>query len=468
LTYGRVTEETIARLTGIVGAEHVLRDDEAKDRYGRDETEDLFFPPDVVVRPADTAEVAAILKLASAERIPVTPRGAGTGLSGGALPVHGGISLSLERLNRILAIDTANAQAVVEPGVTTQRLQEEVAAVGLSYPPDPSSRGTSHLGGNIAEGAGGPHAVKYGVTRDYVLGLEAVLPSGEIFRTGAPVLKNATGYNLTQLLIGSEGTLAVVTKITVRLVPLPRLRKVVLVAFASLEEAAGSVAQIFQEGIIPAAVEFLERAAVKVAEERQGKKFPNGDAAAQLLIEVDGNDENLLQQEILAIAEVVNRAGAVDVLLAEDRGKVEEVWTLRRGIGEAVKSISPYREEDTVVPRAALPALVKGVKEICGRHGLTSICYGHAGDGNVHVNILKDRLDETTWNATIDPAVREILALTVSLGGTISGEHGVGYVQRPYLPLALGPVERRLLRGIKQAFDPLNILNPGKIFSPEE
>ncbi len=468
MTYGRVTEETVGRLIGIVGAEHVLRDAEAKDRYGRDETEDLFFPPDVVVRPADTAEVAAIMRLASAERIPVTPRGAGTGLSGGALPVHGGISLSLERINRILAIDTANAQAVVEPGVTTQRLQEEVAAVGLSYPPDPSSRGTSHMGGNIAEGAGGPHAVKYGVTRDYVLGLEAVLPSGEIIHTGAPVLKNATGYNLTQLLIGSEGTLAVVTKITVRLVPLPRLRKVVLVAFATLEEAAGAVARIFQEGITPAAVEFLEKAAVRVAEERQGKKFPNGDAAAQLLIEVDGNDENLLQQEILAIAGVVNRSGAVDVLLAEDRIKVEEVWTLRRGIGEAVKSISPYREEDTVVPRAALPELVKGVKEICSRHGLTSICYGHAGDGNVHVNILKDQLDETTWNATVDTAVREILALTVSLGGTISGEHGVGYVQRPYLPLALGPVERRLLRGIKQVFDPLNILNPGKIFSPEE
>lgn len=468
MTYGRVTEEIIGRLIGIVGAEQVLHDDEAKDKYGRDETEDLFFPPDVVVRPADTAEVAAILRLASAERIPVTPRGAGTGLSGGALPVHGGISLSLERFRRILAIDTSNAQAVVEPGVTTQQLQEEAAANGLSYPPDPSSRGTSHLGGNIAEGAGGPHAVKYGVTRDYVLGLEAVLPSGEIIRTGAPVLKNATGYNLTQLLIGSEGTLAVVTKITVRLIPLPRLRKVVLVAFASLEAAAGSVARIFQAGITPAAVEFLERAAVKVAEERQGKTFPNGDAAAQLLIEVDGNDENLLQQEILAIAEVVNRSGAVDVLLAEDRQKVEEVWTLRRGIGEAVKSISPYREEDTVVPRAALPELVKGVKEICARHGLTSICYGHAGDGNVHVNILKDRLDDATWNATIDTAVREILALTVSLGGTISGEHGVGYVQRPYLPLALGPVERRLLRGIKQVFDPLNILNPGKIFSPEE
>jgi glycolate oxidase len=294
-----------------------------------------------------------------------------------------------------------------------------------------------------------------------------VLPSGEIIRTGASVLKNATGYNLTQLLIGSEGTLAVVTRITVRLIPLPRLRKVVLVAFATLEEAAASVARIFQKGITPAAMEFLERAAVQVAEERQGKKFPNGEAAAQLLIEVDGNEENLLQQDILAIAEVVQASGAVDVLLAEDRQKVEDVWTLRRGIGEAVKSISPYREEDTVVPRAELPKLVKGVKEICARYGVTSICYGHAGDGNVHVNVLKDRLDDASWSAAIEGAVREILALAVSLGGTISGEHGVGYAQRAYLPLSLGPVEQRLLREIKRAFDPLDILNPGKILPPD-
>jgi len=467
-SYGKLTDDIVERLISIVGPENVLRDDEAKDRYGRDETEDYFFPPEAVVKPADTAQVSAVMALASAHRIPVTPRGAGTGLSGGALPVHGGISLSLERMDRILEIDTQNAQAVVEPGVTTQRLQEEVARVGLYYPPDPSSRGSSHLGGNIAEGAGGPHAVKYGVTKDYVLGLEAVLTSGEIIRTGAPVLKNATGYNLTQLLIGSEGTLAIVTRIILRLIPLPQLRKVVLVAFPTLESAAAAVAKIFQHGIVPAAVEFLERAAVRVAEERQGKKFPNGDAAAQLLIEVDGNDENTLQQEILAIAEVVQNAGAVDVLLAEDRQKVEDVWTLRRGIGEAVKSISPYREEDTVVPRAELPRLVKGVKEICTRYGITSICYGHAGDGNVHVNILKDRLDDQTWNATIENAVREILALTVSLGGTISGEHGVGFAQRPYLPLALGPVERRLLREIKRTFDPLDILNPGKILPPGE
>jgi glycolate oxidase len=306
--------------------------------------------------------------------------------------------------------------------------------------------------------------VKYGVTKDYVLELEAVLPSGEIFHTGAPVLKDATGYNLTQLLIGSEGTLAVVTRITVRLIPMPKIRKVVLVAFDSLENAAGSVARIFQRGITPAAVEFLERAAVNVAEERQGKKFPNSEAAAQLLIEVDGNHEDVLQQEIAAIAEVVQEGGAIDILLAEDRQKVEDVWALRRGIGEAVKSISAYKEEDTVVPRAALPQLVSGVKEICGRYGITSICYGHAGDGNVHVNILRADLDENTWNSVVDKAIREIFSLTVSLGGTISGEHGIGYSQRPYLTIALGEVELRLMREIKKVFDPAGILNPGKIF----
>jgi glycolate oxidase len=432
--------------------------------YGRDETEDLFFRPDVIVTPQTTSQVSDILVLASTCLVPVTPRGGGTGLSGGALPVFGGICLSLEKFNRIIEIDTANLQAVVEPGVITQKFQEEVAALGLYYPPDPSSRGSSQLGGNLAECAGGPHAVKYGVTKDYVLGLEAVLPSGEIITTGGRVLKNVSGYNLTQLIIGSEGTLAVITSIIVRLIPLPKHRKVVLVAFDSLEKAASTVADIFQHGITPSAVEFLERAAVRVAEERQGKKFPNSEAAAQLLIEVDGDHEETLDKEIALIAEVVEHHGAVDILLAEDRQKVDEVWTLRSGIGEAVKSISAYKEEDTVVPRARLPELVHGVKEICGRYGITSICYGHAGDGNVHVNILKDRLDDAVWENSVDAAVREIFQLTVSLGGTISGEHGIGYSQKSYLPIALSPVEITLMKQIKRAFDPNGILNPGKIF----
>jgi glycolate oxidase len=462
--FAQVTPELVAALSGICGAANVLTDPASKEAYGHDETEDLSFIPDVIVRPADAREIAQILSLAGNRRVPVTPRAGGTGLSGGALPVHGGIVLSLERLNRILEIDTANLQAVAESGVITQHFQEAVEQQGLFYPPDPSSRGSCTLGGNLAECAGGPRAVKYGVTKDYVLGLEAVLPTGAIINTGGRVLKNVSGYNLTQLIIGSEGTLAVITKIIFRLIPFPRLRQVLLVPFNSLEAAVQSVAGIFQAGITPSALEFMERAAVRAAEERQGKKFPNSDAEAQLLVEVDGNSEEALAGDIEAIARVVGAHGAADILLADDRQKVEDVWALRRGIGEAVKSISAYREEDTVVPRARLPLLVKGVKEICSRAEITSICYGHAGDGNVHVNLLKGELRDDTWNAGIESAIREIFRLTVSLGGTISGEHGIGYTQRPYLPIALPDAEIGLMKAVKRAFDPEGILNPGKIF----
>jgi glycolate oxidase len=459
-----VTVDIITRLREIVGPDAVITDTETLNIYGQDETEDLLFVPEVIVKPFTTAQVSAILKLASEQKIPVTPRGGGTGLSGGALPIKGGICLAMEKFNRILDIDRKNLQATVEPGVITQKLHEEVEAFGLYYPPDPASRGSSHIGGNLAECSGGPHAVKYGVTKDYVLGLECVLPDGRVLTTGAKVLKNVTGYNLTQLVVGSEGTLAVITKVFLRLIPLPRMRKVVLVAFSTIEDAAAAVADIFQEGITPSACEFLEKAAVKVGEERQGKKFPNSDAAAQLFIEVDGNYEESLSHDVEAIATVVERHHATDVLLAEERAKVEEVWTLRRGIGEAVKSISPYKEEDTVVPRAHLPELVSGVKEICARHGITSICYGHAGDGNVHVNLLRMSMEEATWEKTSDVAIREIFGLVVRLGGTISAEHGIGYTQRPYLPIALSPVELDVMRAIKRAFDPHSILNPGKIF----
>ena len=456
--------DTIEALRSIVGHEFVLTDEESRSRYGQDETEDLVFAAEVVVKPGSAGEISRILTLANVHNFPVTPRGGGTGLSGGALPVYGGVTLSLERLNHILEIDTKNLQAVVEPGVTTQSLQESVEALGLFYPPDPASRGSCHLGGNLAECAGGPRAVKYGVTKDYVLGLEAVLPTGQVISTGGRVLKNVTGYNLTQLIIGSEGTLAVITRIILRLIPLPRRRKVVLVAFETLERAAEAVAAIFQKGITPSALEFMEKSAVRAAEERQGKKFPNSEAGAQLLIEVDGNLDEALTIDIEEIAAIGEQHGALDILLAEDRQKMDDVWALRRGIGEAVKSISAYKEEDTVVPRANLPRLVSGVKEICDRYGVRSICYGHAGDGNVHVNILREQLDEASWEQRMDDAVKEIFNLTVSLGGTISGEHGIGYSQKPYLSIALSPEEIDLMKRIKNTFDPKGILNPGKIF----
>jgi glycolate oxidase len=462
--YSKVTPEIIDSLIDIVGSGFVLQDSETLENFSKDETEDLKFLPEVVVKPGTALQISQILKLANEFKFSVTPRGGGTGLSGGALAVFGGVSLSMERFNKILEIDEKNYQAIAEPGVITQVFQEEVEKLGLFYPPDPASRGTSQLGGNLAECSGGPRAVKYGVTKDYVLGLEAVLPSGEIVNTGARVLKNVSGYNLTQLLIGSEGTLGVITKIIFRLIPLPKHKKVMLIAFSSLEDATDAVAKIFQKGITPSAIEFMERAAVKAAEEKLGKKFPNGEAEAQLFIEIDGNHADLLDRDIELIAEVVEHYNPLDILLAEDHQKVEDVWDLRRGIGEAVKSISAYKEEDTVVPRANMTKLVKGVKEISQKYGITTICYGHSGDGNIHVNILKDKLDEKSWEAILDRAIKEIFELTVSLGGTISGEHGIGYSQKNYLPIALSETELNFMKKIKRTFDPNNILNPGKIF----
>ena len=463
-SYNKVTPEILTRLKEITGDENVFIDEETLKLCSRDETEDFSFAPEVVVKPQNSKQVSDILKLANENIIPVTPRGGGTGLSGGALPVHGGIVLSMEKFNKIIEIDEKNFQAIVEPGVITQVFQEEVEKRGLFYPPDPASRGSSFLGGNLAECSGGPRAVKYGVTKDYVLGLEAVLPTGEIINAGGKVLKNVSGYNLTQLIIGSEGTLGIITKIIFRLIPLPKLKKVILIAFNSFEDATDAVAKIFQKGITPSAIEFMEKAAVKASEEKQNKKFPNGEAEAQLFIEVDGNYTELLDKDIELIAGVVSEYNPLDILLADEPQKVEDVWDLRRGIGEAVKAISAYKEEDTVVPRANMTKLVKGVKEISAKYGITTICYGHSGDGNIHVNILKDKLDDKTWEAVLDKAIKEIFELTVSLGGTISGEHGIGYSQKSYLPIALSKNELAVMKNIKNLFDPNNILNPGKLF----
>ncbi len=463
-SYNKINTLVLKKIESIVGRENLFTDQETLKIYGSDETEDYNFPPEVLVKPSEIEQISKLMKLANKFKIPVTPRGGGTGLSGGALPVYGGICLSMEKFNKIIQIDEKNFQAVVEPGVITQKFQEEVEKLGLYYPPDPASRGSCMLGGNIVENSGGPHAVKYGVTKDYILALEVVLPNGKIINTGARTLKNVTGYNLTQLFIGSEGTLGIVTKITVRLIPLPKYKKVLLAGFNSIEDSVSAVAKIFQVGVTPAAIEFIEKSAIKAAEEKLDKKFPNSDMEAHLLIEVDGNYEDIIDREIQTIAEVLEKFNVGEIVLAEDRQKVENLWDLRRSIGEAVKSISAYKEEDTVVPRTKLPELVKGVKEICNRYGITSICYGHAGDGNIHINILKKNLSDREWNDNLDKAIRDIFKLTVSLGGTISGEHGIGYSQKKFLPIALSKAEIQIMKKIKKLFDPNNILNPGKIF----
>lgn len=461
-TYGKVSADVLRELAGIVGDGGVLTDADTLARYARDETEDLAFPPEVVVVPRSTEEVSGVMRVATRHAIPVTPRGAGTGLSGGALPVHGGISLSLERMNRILEIDAENLMAVVEPGVITEALQTEVEKAGLYYPPDPASRGSCQMGGNVAENAGGPHAVKYGVTKDWVAGLEAVLPDGRVFSTGGKLRKDVSGYNLTQLLVGSEGTLAVITKITVKLIPLPAHRRALVACFASADAAARAVVRIFDKKVIPAAVEFMEEAAWRTGAQRVGRQLLPVGHAAYLLVEVDGPHAGVVEEEAMAVGEACAELGAADVLMAETPAHIKELWSVRRAIGEAVKKIAPYKEEDTVVPRRQVPALVAAVDVIIRRHGLRAICYGHAGDGNIHVNILKDEQGQA-WETGLQTAIREIFGQVAALGGKISGEHGIGWVQKGYMPIVHDGAELEMMRRIKDAFDPGRILNPGKI-----
>lgn len=458
--------EHIDAFKKIVGEQYVFVDEEVLSNYAHDETEDLHFLPDVVLKPANAEEISAILKICNQNKIHVTPRGAGTGLSGGALPHLGGVLLSIERLNKIIDIDERNLQVITEPGVITEVLQDAVKAKGLFYPPDPSSRGSCMIGGNIAENSGGPKAVKYGVVKDYVLNLEVVLPTGEIIWTGANVLKNATGYNLTQLVVGSEGTLGIVTKAVLKLIPLPKHDLLMLVPFKNSENACAAVSAIFMAGYTPSAMEFMERDALEwVMRFVDNSIVPiEDDIQAHLLIEVDGNDMDVLMKEVEGISEIVMQFDSGEILFADDAQQKAELWKLRRRVGEAVKSHSIYKEEDTVVPRAELPVLLKGIKEIGKKYGFHSVCYGHAGDGNLHVNIIKGDLSDEQWNGSLKTGIVEIFELVKQLGGTISGEHGIGLVQKEYLHIVFDEIQMRLMKQIKKIFDPNNILNAGKIF----
>jgi glycolate oxidase len=461
--------EVLQKLIRIVGEPFVFTDDETRNHYGHDETEDYVFPPSVVIKPANAFEISEILKVANDYKIPTTPIGARTGLSGGALSIYKGIGLSMERLNKIIEIDENNLQIITEPAVITQVLREAVAEKGLFYPVDPSSQGSCWIGGNVAENSGGARAVKYGVTKDYVLNLEVVLPNGEIIWTGANTLKNSTGYNLTQLMVGSEGTLGIITKIVLKLLPQNAHNVLMLVPFYKASQACEAVSAIFRAGIVPSALEFMERDAIDWTLKYHDDISVNvkDEVQAHLLIEVDGNYPDILFSEAEKIMTVLEQFEIDEVLFADTEDEKNALWKMRRSVAEAVKSNSIYKEEDTVVPRYELPKLLEGIKSIGNKYGFKSVCYGHAGDGNLHVNIIKADMSDDNWLTQVPLGIREIFALTVSLKGTLSGEHGIGFVQKNYMDIAFTRTHLELMESIKRVFDPNNILNPGKIFPDE-
>lgn len=463
----------IESLEKIIGKEIIFTDPEILSNYASDYTEDISCLPHVVIKPNTTSDISKVLAFCNEHKIPVTPRGAGTGLSGGSIPVKGGISLSMEKFDRILEIDEENFQATVESGVINDHFQTAVKEKGLFYPPDPASKGSCFLGGNIAHSSGGPKALKYGTTKDYVLNLEVVLPNGDIIWTGSDTLKNSTGYNFTQLFLGSEGTLGIVTKIVFKLLPLPKHDLLMLAKFNSIDDACKTVPQIFTQGVQPSALELMERNAIEFVHKHGSESqknitkemLSNEDTEAFLLIEVDGNDMENLFMDCEKINEVLELNNTTEVQFADSSDQKERIWQIRRNIGEMVKLHSIFKEEDTVVKRANLPKLMASVKSIGEDYNFESVCYGHAGDGNLHINIIKGSMSDEQWNGKhLEEGIRKIFRLCKELGGTISGEHGIGLVQKKYMNEVLTDTHIDLMKGIKRTFDPNGILNPDKIW----
>lgn len=451
----------IKLLQEIVGADHVASDPADRLCYSYDATQQKFLP-DVVVFPADAREVGLVVKMANAEKIPVFPRGAGSGFTGGSLPVGGGIVLVTSRMDKILRIDTENLAAEVEPGVVTEQFQIAVEKLGLFYPPDPASLKFSTLGGNVAECAGGPRCVKYGVTKDYILGLEVVTPQGDVIRTGGETMKGVVGYDLTKLMCGSEGTLGVITKIVLKLLPLPEAKKTMLVIFDSIDGAAQGVSAIIGGKIIPTTLEFMDAATLECVRKATGLKLPEA-ARAVLIVEVDG-DKDLIERQAARILEIVAPLGVVETRVARDAAESEEIWKVRRSVSASLRSVNPDKfNEDICVPRSRVPDMIREVEKIATRHAIPIVNFGHAGDGNIHVNIMIDRQVPGEL-AKAEQAIEEVFAAALKLGGTMSGEHGVGITKAPYIPMELDPAAVAYMKAIKRALDPNNILNPGKIF----
>ena len=469
MKYNPVTKEIIAELIAIVGRKNVISDKEKIETYSHDETSAKQYShmPEVVVTPKTTKEIAKIVKLANKELIPITPRGAGSGLSGGAIPLFGGIVISTEIMNRVLEIDYNNMMMVLQPGVVTNDINEEIAEHGLFFAGYPMSVETCYIGGNIAENAGGGKAVKYGVTGRYVMGLEVVTPTGEVLELGGKRVKDVTGYDLKQLIVGSEGTLGIVTKIIIKLLPLPAVKEDLLVLFTDVKSAINIVPEIMTGArIIPTSIEFMDKLSVKTSCEYLNEHLPYQQAGAMLLIEVDGNTEEQVEADAETIGELCLNKGAIEVYIADNYTTQERVWSVRRNIAEAFKVVSPHQSlEDIVVPIAAIPELMPELERISDKYNIQIPCYGHAGDGNLHATLVKNpESSMQEWYEIEKKALRELYQATKELGGTISGEHGIGLKRKAYMKIVSNPVELELMRKIKKAFDPNNIMNPGKIF----
>ena len=458
-----ITSRVFKQIQRIVGSDNCSQAKEDRLCYGYDATKTEALP-DAVVFPEKNEEISEILKLANAHQFAVIPRGAGSGMSGGAIPVSGGVVVVMTRFNRIIEIDTDNLIVHVEPGVVTGELQRAVQEKGLFYPPDPSSSDFSTLGGNVAECAGGPKAVKYGVTRDYVLGLEVVLPTGEVIRAGVRTAKGVVGYDLTRLLTGSEGTLGIITRMTLRLLPLPETVKTLTAFYDRMEAAAEAVSEIIRRGIIPRTIEYMDYAAIRCVQNYLNAGFSE-DVAALLIIEVDGSPD-IARQAAEAIETLCRQLGAKQVETAESPEAAKQLWQARKSISPALYALAPDKiNEDIVVPRSRIPDMVRKIRSLSQRTGLTMVSFGHAGDGNIHFNIMLDKKDGAAL-AKAESAVEEIFDYTLELGGTISGEHGVGISKAKYMAKEISPETMALMKRIKQAFDPAGILNPGKMRLP--
>jgi glycolate oxidase len=462
--YKKVDRQITDKLRAVVGAENIVTDPEALENYSHDETPLYSAMPEVVVKPTSTEQVAAVVRIAYESCIPITPRGGGTCLSAGAVPVHGGIVLSLEKMTRIIEIDKDNMMVVLETGIINEHLGKALAEHGLFFPPDPVSLDSCTIGGNIAECAGGPRAMKYGVTGNYITGMVAVLPDGSVLKMGGKLLKNVTGYDLMSLIVGSEGTLAIVTEATIRILPLPKVVVALLIPFVSVEDATNFAVDVLQTDIMPTTIEFMDGDVVRMVSKYLGREIPYMAANAHTIVEIDGSEENTVQAIYNRIGDIALKHGALDVLVGGGTRDKEKIWEPRKKIGDTLKTLTTnVAREDLVVPKKQIPRLIGMLKKCANKYDATVYAFGHLGDGNIHADVSIGKTKQLNA-AEIDKMRREIYEITISLGGTITAEHGIGLSKIPYIGMALDERQIELMRKIKAVFDPKNIMNPGKMF----